>query len=212
MKYTHFKNKIKLLPVFSSSQLTAWGEDLQTFRNQLTYWKKRGLIHSLKKGFYLLNENDRDKTPSRFYVANILFSPSYVSLETALFFYGIIPEEVHDIVSVTLKKTSHFQNILGTFHYHHVKSSSFIGWQKLEDESGNWFLMAEPEKALVDFLYFHFLDIKKRGDVFEDSYRLQREFPFNKKKLLGFASVFGNPFLNEAIQAFVKWQKGKGRD
>ncbi len=71
-------------------------------RNQLTRWGKNGLIIQLKRGVYMLNKNDQKLHPSRFYLANQLLWPSYVSLESALGYYGLIPEAVADVVTPTL--------------------------------------------------------------------------------------------------------------
>jgi len=64
MKYLDFKNKIRNFPVFSSSQLSGFDEKEAVLRNQLSYWKKKGLVLEVKKGLYVLNEHDRKITPS----------------------------------------------------------------------------------------------------------------------------------------------------
>ena len=97
MKYLDFKNKVKDFPVFSSSQLSAFGEKEAILRNQLSYWKKKGLVLEIKKGLYVLNEHDRKITPSRYLLANQIYAPSYVSTEFAMGYYDLIPERVVDV-------------------------------------------------------------------------------------------------------------------
>ncbi|MFQ6114408.1 MAG: hypothetical protein ACE5NG_10040 [bacterium] len=106
MKYLDFKNQIKDLPVFSVAPLTLMARDNQAFKNQISKWKKQGLIIPLKKGLYVLNEHDRKINPSREFIANQLVFPFYISLEYALSFYGIIPEKAYQVTSVTSKKNN----------------------------------------------------------------------------------------------------------
>ena len=109
------------------------------------------LIIKLKRGFYVLNENDRKVTPSRFYIANRLYGPSYISMESALSFYGFIPEQVSALTSVTTKKTLRIRNDSGDFLYQHIKPETFRGFKAAKDNTGFDFFIAVPEKAIVDF-------------------------------------------------------------
>src|SRR4030067_1266854 len=96
MKYSEFKTKIQNFPIFSSSHLSAFGEGEKLLRNQISSWKKKGLLLELRKGLYVFNESDRNISPSRPFLANQIYSPSYVSTEYALGFYDLIPERVVD--------------------------------------------------------------------------------------------------------------------
>src|SRR3989338_10366267 len=127
MKYKVFKDKISAFPIFSASQISSLTSNVQVLRNQLTFWQKQGLVLKLKKGFYILNEDDRKINPSRAFIANQLVSPSYVSTEYALSFYGLIPEKTEDVTSVTTKKTVVIKNSLGVFRYQHLQPPCFIG-------------------------------------------------------------------------------------
>lgn len=213
MKYHQFKNIIKKFPVFSTDHLTALDKDLQVIRNQLVYWRKKGWISQLKKGFYVLDKEDRCVNPSRFYVANVLMSPSYVSMESALAFYGIIPEEVHDVISVTLKKPVVYKNEFGVFRYHHIKKEAFTGYHLIEDEARAKVMLALPEKALLDLVYFNLSKFKRGGvEVFDEDYRIQTEYKFDKKRLLAYAEIFDNEMLTLVVrQLFQKLKKGKKR-
>lgn len=205
MKYAQFKSIIGHFPVFSASQLTSLGEDVQTLRNQLVYWQKKGLVRSLKRGLYVLNEEDQSLRPSRFYMANVIFSPSYVSMESALAFYGVIPERVHDVISVTSKKTNVFKNDLGLFRYHHIKQRAFGGWTLAQDESGTSFAIAFPEKALLDLIYLNLPKFKKDAlGVARDDYRIQMEFGFSRKKLMSFSRMFANRDVRQIAGKFIE--------
>ncbi|OHB76675.1 MAG: hypothetical protein A2Z34_12070 [Planctomycetes bacterium RBG_16_59_8] len=88
------------------------------------------------------------------YVANKLYAPSYISLETALSHYALIPEVAMAAVSVTCRTTRRFQNRHGLFLYRTMKPEAFCGYH-IENHNGYDIFMADPEKALTDYLYFH---------------------------------------------------------
>lgn len=125
----------------------------KTNLKQLLYrWRKRGWVISLKKGLYELTYPRPFNIPDM-YVANRLYAPSYVSLETALSHYSLIPEVAMAVTSVTVKPTRKFKNSHGLFTYRTVKGECFRGYG-IEKTGAYEILIAEPEKALVDYLYF----------------------------------------------------------
>jgi predicted transcriptional regulator of viral defense system len=201
MKYLDFKNRIKDLPVFSVTQLTLMAQDKQVFRNQISKWKKQGLIVPLKKGLYVLNEHDRKINPSREYIANQLVFPSYISLEYALSFYGIIPEKVYQVTSVTSKKTTEFENSFGTFTYRNLRTELFFGFVALKDENDLPILMADKEKALLDFLYLNLSHVNVHDrDFLEESYRMANLEEFDKALIRNYADCFHSKKLSQIIQ------------
>jgi len=206
MKYKDFKNKIRNFPLFSSSQISSITDNEQVLRNQLTQWKKQRLLFCVKRGLYILNEGDRKINPSRLFIANQLLCPSYISTEYALSFYGLIPEKVEDITSVTTKKTALFENTFGVFRYQHINISAFIGFREVRDEASLPFFIAEPEKAIVDFFYFHLLNFQRDDkDIFSLSYRFQSVSDLNKKRLKDFAKTFKNRKLLKVIGLFCEF-------
>ena len=115
---------------------------------------KSGLFLKLRNNYYML----KDSLPSLYAIANKLYQPSYVSLESALSHYGIIPETVYAVTSVTAKPTREFKTPQGVFSYQRIKKSVFGDYSPVSIE-GHVVLLAEPEKALADYLYF--VDLKK---------------------------------------------------
>ena len=209
MNFTKFKEKFGELPFISArSVVTAAAGDRQIMRNQLTRWRKNGHIIQLKRGVYLLNKNDQKLHPSRFFLANQLLWPSYVSLESALGYYGLIPEAVADVTSVTTQKTSRFNNPIGRFVYQHVKPEAFRGYRSYEDEAGLDCLIAEPEKAVADFLYLNGRRFKVRAkEVFKESYRFQNTERLSQRKILAFARLFENRRLEAVVREFCEFIK-----
>jgi len=114
-------------------------------------WIKKGWIYSLKRGLYELTY-PKDFVIPDMYIANRLYGPSYVSLETALSNYSIIPEVSMAVTSITTKSTRQFKNKHGLFIYRTIKPEAFTGYY-VEEHGVSNILMAEPEKALVDYLY-----------------------------------------------------------
>lgn len=206
MNYTQFKHKYQHLPVIWSKDVEGDPKNRQIILNQLYRWQGQGLITKLKRGIYLLNENDRKIEPSRSFIANQLYMPSYVSLEYALNFYGLIPEKVADVTSVATKKTARFGAREGTFIYQHVKPGAFRGFKTFKDEAGLTFFMALPEKAVVDFIY---LNLEKFGiddpGIFEQSYRFQNLEDLNKKLMMEFAALYGSPKLMRVLELFCSF-------
>jgi predicted transcriptional regulator of viral defense system len=149
---------------------------------------RSGLFVKLRNGFYLV----KDSVPDRPFIAGKLYQPSYVSLETALSHYGIIPEVVYATTSITTKATREFATPVGTFIYQQIKVPAFTGYQLRVVDRHKTFI-ADPEKALADYLYF--VDLKKVS--LNDRMRLKG---LNKVKLITYAKLFQRPSLLQLIR------------
>lgn len=208
MKYLEFKDAVRRFPVITSTHIFNISKNTQTLRVQLRGWEKKGLIIRLRRGIYILNESDRNLLPSRIFLANSLYPPSYVSTTYALYYYDLIPEKVEDVTSVTTKKTARFSTTFGTFVYQHLKTSLFFGFKEIEDENGFPVFIAEPEKAILDFFYLNLKDFKgKDKDIFNLSYRFQNLSLLKKKRLLDFAKGYENHNLMEVVKIFLDFMK-----
>ena len=211
MKYLEFKDAVREFPVISLTHISKINTGTRTLKAQLVSWQKKGLIIKLKRGLYVLNERDRKFEPSRIFLANALYSPSYVSTIYALGYYGLIPEKVVDVTSVTTKKTAKFINPFGTFIYQHLKTSLFFGFKEIEDENGFPVLIAEPEKAMLDFIYLNLKDFKNKDeDVFSLSYRFQNLDILKKRKLIDFAKKFENKEILDVMEKLLSFMKKEG--
>ena len=131
----------------------------QTVASFLSYNVKKNRIIRLKNGMYGFKEN----FISQYLIANALYRPSYVSFETAMSYYQIIPETVYSMTSVTTKSTREFETNNTLFVYHKIEKETFIGYilKKIEGEQ---IYIATPEKALADYCYFIYLHKKKWND------------------------------------------------
>jgi hypothetical protein len=112
----------------------------------------RGVIVRVKKGLYVFGDAYRRRPVSRELLANLIYGPSYVSLDSALSYHGLIPERVTAMTSVTPKRPRRFETPLGCFVYRQVSPSAFpVGMQRVEMDDVA-FLIASPERALADKL------------------------------------------------------------
>ena len=125
-------------------------------RDKVTKLLRREEIVRIKKGIYVLGPHLRQGTAvSREILGNLLYGPSYLSLDYALAWHQLIPERVEAVTSVTIHKSKSFSTPLGSFTYQHVKTQYYspgISAQMLPD--GRGFLLAGPEKAIADKVYF----------------------------------------------------------
>lgn len=213
MQYVEFKNRFQNQPIILSKEVVRTEKNRQIVFNQLRRWQEKGLIIKLKKGVYLLNRNDRRINLSVYFIANQLYGPSYVSLEYALNFYGLIPEAVFDITSVVTKKTMRFQNETGVFIYQHIKPDAFRGFSAIKEENGTFVFIAEPEKAVVDFLYLHLNDLKKEvKDKFKLSYRFQNLENLRASRIMELARLFNNHKLLETARDFCDFIREEAKN
>lgn len=145
MKLNQFRKKMQK-PIFKlvEAEQIAWETAPATLRLQLHQWARRGELLRLRRGVYCFPEQVQDRSQ----VARVLYEPAYISLESALHHYGLIPDVVFAITLVTPKAPRKFVTPLGTFLYHRIKSTLFWGY---DPET----LMAEAEKAVVDYLYLN---------------------------------------------------------
>lgn len=119
-------------------------------RDTITRLLAGGTIVRIKKGLYCFGEALRKEPVSREYVANLIYGPSYVSLDYALAYHGLIPERVETVTSVTTGRSREFDTPFGTFSYRMLGRPRYSVGAQLET-AGHWrFLIASPEKALVD--------------------------------------------------------------
>lgn len=182
------ENIYKSFPDFSYKQISRWQED--------------GFLIKIKQGFYTFADQKIDDY-FLFLIANKIYEPSYISLEKALKYYGLIPEEIFQITSVSTKKTNTFNNSIGSFSYRHIKESLFWGYHFISN-SNQKVLIADVEKAILDYIYLHF-ELKTEND-FKELRINSNSFNenINLDKLNKYLSKFKNKNLNKRLEVFLK--------
>jgi len=175
--------------VFSFEDLLSFypNEKRENLKAMLYRWKQKKWLCSLKRGLYEIIYPKDFNIPDM-YISNVLYSPSYVSLETALSNYSIIPEVSMNVTSITTKPTRNIRNKHGLFIYHTVKQEAFTGYH-IETHQGFSVRIAEPEKAFIDFLYFKSYRNQK-FNISEERINKDRIAGMNKRKLSAYAKLY----------------------
>lgn len=147
MNLSQFKN----IPI-SYDELISQLNGYNAPKNKVQEMERSGQIIRLKKGVYVLSKQVSGIDPLPELVANHLHGPSYISMQTALRYYGLIPEHVYPFKSMTLGRSCEFSNPIGLFSYVHTTASYYsIGLTSLQSDNA-CFLIATPEKALCDLI------------------------------------------------------------
>ncbi len=150
--YISLRDKFIEYGCFSIYQVLMWDPGFDS--NNYTRWCRHGLLVRLRRGWFAFPEMLKAPDFAR-YIANRIYKPSYISLQTALSFYGMIPEAVTDITSVSTLKTAEFTNKFGTYSYKTIKPELFFGFELKKMQDGRTIPFATPEKALLDLLYLY---------------------------------------------------------
>ena len=137
--------------IFDYQTLTDALKDLSSPRDKITRLLREGIIVRIKKGLYVFGDNYRRYLYSKELLANLVYGPSYVSLDYALAYHGLIPERVEALTSVTPNRSRRFSTPVGLFIYRQIPARAYqVGVIRVEEEHNQAFLIASPEKALAD--------------------------------------------------------------
>lgn len=151
MNFQAFQKAFLGYPIFSQHdiQMRFPGFDSKNLVN----WQAKNYLQKIRNSWYAF-PSQRQDAQALFFVSNQIYQPSYVSLETALSFYGFIPEGVFRTTAVSTLKTQKFETPMGLFTYQNIKPALYFGYQ-LKPFGNHFYKMASPEKALLDYFYLH---------------------------------------------------------
>lgn len=207
MKWDGFLRKVGDLPIIHTEMLLAGVVNPNSIKVQISRWEKAGKIIQLKRGFYILSEEYRKIAVCSQYIASVLKTPSYISLEKALEYHNLIPEAVYSYTSVTTGRQGKYISKFGTFDYRHIKTSLFWGYHSIELNRQIAFI-AEPEKALLDFFYLNKIQI---SSDYIDEMRLQSLDKIDIAKMLKYSERYQNKRVSDickiAIQYIEKYKR-----
>lgn len=196
-----FRKVLHSQKVFSTRDIAKEWPDFNYVN--LVNWQEKGYLLKLRNTWYAFPEMLKTEA-DLYFVANQLHKPSYVSLETALRFYNWIPESVFTITSITTAKPAEWQTPVGFFSYRSIKPQLFFGYQTVKGKSAD-FNIAEPEKTLLDLLYFH--PGYSHPDDFE-GLRLNVEEitgQLNLDRLNGYLEIIDSPTLKTRWASLKKY-------
>jgi len=178
-------------------------------RRQLSRWTKTGNLYQLRRGLYALAPPYQKIKPHPFVVANRMVAGSYVSLQSALAHYGLIPEYVPITTSVTVKRPARWETPLGVYEFRHLKSQLLRGYRLTELGGGQTAFVATPEKALLDLIY-----LQPAGDSpdYLRELRLQNLDRLNQDELRHQVELSHSPKLNRALASLAAMARAESSE
>ncbi|MEZ4692422.1 MAG: hypothetical protein R2837_00005 [Aliarcobacter sp.] len=202
MFFREFENQIKPLQTFNLNDI----RKIEPFfhRTQLNDWILRGYIKPFANGYYILSNTIIDEN-LLFMFANMIYEPSYISLESALAYYQFIPESVLSITSISTLKTKSFNTDFGNITYRSIKPKIMFGYENITISQNIKFKIAKLEKAILDYLYLN-STIKTIEDF--ESLRWNKNIINNLNKnnlFIKYQRVFNNKALNNRINIMMEY-------
>jgi predicted transcriptional regulator of viral defense system len=204
MKILKVKEKLQSQKIFSLQDIYTVFPD---FRRETLYdWESQGYMKKIRNKYYTFSDQEfRDS--DLYIISNKIYDPSYISLESALNHYGVIPEAVLKVIAVTTRKTNSFETDFGTFTYKSIKKSLFWGYKIIQSENIG-IKIAEPEKAILDYLYLNpsttsdgdFESLRLNTDILEDI--------LDHDKFEKYLKIFSNDKLYERASQLISYVKG----
>ncbi len=196
MKYIELQKIFREQDIFSPGEIKTIEPGF--FRARLNEWQNKGYIKKLLRGYYYFTDKKFDER-ALYRIANRIYSPSCISLESALSYYGLILERPLAITSISTKKTNLFKTPLATFHYRKMKPELFFGYIA-DGEVKDTFLIASPEKALADYFYLN-PQQASIDSLYEMRFDMKNlKMLTNKKKMIDMAEKFKDKAVIRAIK------------
>ena len=207
MEFNRLLDLVGEEPVFETALLLAGKVNPDIVRLQLTRWTKSGRVYQLRRGLYALAPPYQKVKPHPFLIANRIQQASYVSGQSALAFYGLIPDTLHGTLSVTTGRPEQRETPLGVFEFRHVKTELLHGYRMTglspatARQPGQQALVATPEKAVLDLVY-----LQPGGEAPEylQELRLQNLERLDLDALRRQADTFNTPKLRRAVEVITR--------
>ncbi|RMH79461.1 MAG: hypothetical protein D6681_19130, partial [Calditrichaeota bacterium] len=184
-------------PVFETGLLLAGEVNPNHVRRQLSRWTRAGRLYQLRRGLYALAPPYQKVKPHPFLIANYLVRGSYISCQSALAYYGLIPEYTPVTVSVTGGRPANWETPLGKFEFRHIKVGLLFGYRLIEVGNGQKAFVALPEKALLDLIHLH---PGADSPTYLQELRLQNLDQLDLELLRNFAAFIGSRKLKRATE------------
>lgn len=196
-------------PLFETGLLLAGKVNPNLVRLQLTRWVKSGKIYQLRRGLYTLAPPYQKVKPHPFVIANQLQPASYVSGQSALAFYGLIPDTVYATFSATTGRPRRYRTPLGIFEFRHVKMELLHGYRLNDLGNHQQAFVATPEKALLDLIY-----LQPGGDTlaYVQELRLQNLERLDVTEFQRGAELLGSPKMRRAADLLRTLAKAEAQE
>ena len=209
MKFDRLLEIVSDEPVFEAGLLLAGDVDPGDVRRQLSRWVEAGRLYQLRRGLYALAPPFQRVRPHPFLVANHLVRGSYVSLQSALAHYNLIPEYVPVTTSVTPDRPYRWDTPLGSYLFRHLRKDLLTGYRRTLLAGGQEAFVASPEKALLDLLY---LEAEADTEEYLGELRLQHMETLDLAELTRLAEQFGKPKLLRAAARVARMAEAEAME
>jgi predicted transcriptional regulator of viral defense system len=201
MIFQEFRTAFKSYPIISIVEIEKLFPVFQ--RKNLANWQAKEYVQKIRNSWYRLPENELNEE-TLFFISNQIYAPSYISLESALAYYGFIPEGVFKITAISTIKTAHFNTTIANFNYQNVKPNLFFGYKLMTINHVN-FKIAEPEKTILDYLYLH-PEIQNEDQFYElrlNLFEIKRQI--NIEILNNYCAFISSKTLSKRVKSFIKY-------
>lgn len=187
-------------PVFETGLLLAGDVSPRYVHRQLSEWVSTSKLWQLRRGLYAPAPPYQRTPPHPYLIANRLSPGSYVSLQSALAYYGLIPEHVAAVASVTSRRPHQWSNPAGTFLFRRLQPALLFGYRQIAVGGGQRAFVGKPEKALLDLIYLQ----RAADDDYIESLRLQHLERLDLSELRALAGQFGKPTMERATDHVIR--------
>ncbi|MDR0546088.1 MAG: hypothetical protein LBG77_00640 [Dysgonamonadaceae bacterium] len=203
MSFWQFRSQFIDLVCFNRNQIYAWQANFD--KSNLTRWTKQNLLVRLRNGFYTFPEYHKT-AEIQYFISNRIYRPSYISLHSALAFYGIIPEAVVQVTAVGTLKKAKFENAFGSFSYQQMLPELMFGYEQKPFLHSQSILFAQPEKAILDLFYLYpfYNNEQEISELRFDEDFMQNDL--NVERLMAFAEKFHSKALDKRVKILLSLQ------
>ena len=200
MKFLEFREKLSAFTVFSYPDILKVNPSFD--RRRLVEWQAKKYILKIRNGYYCFPQKEINES-YLMYISNKIYKPSYISMETALSYYNLIPEAVYLFTGISTRKTMLFESALGNYQYRKIKTELFFGYSIIQIDDFD-IKIADMEKTVLDFLYFNIIDDWKSLDGMRLN-RLAARERIDQDKLRNYLSQYNSAKMNYRIKLFLNY-------
>ena len=201
MKYVDLQKNLEKLGVFSIEDIRLFDNKFE--KKKLHLWTQKWYLKNIRRGFYVYGSLNINES-LQYFAANKIYTPSYISLEAALNYYSIIPEQTFVVTSVWTQKTVDFDTPIGHFSYKKIRKNLFWGYTIIRLQ-GYKILMWEPEKAILDYFYLK-SQIKDLADL--EGLRWNKELLKERldfEKLGKYAQMYESKTIEKKVNLLLQY-------
>jgi predicted transcriptional regulator of viral defense system len=195
------KSLLKDYPIFSVNDIIKIVPKFH--RQRLVEWQNKGYIKKIVDKYYIFSDTEINDE-LLYLISNRIYQPSYISLETALRYYNLIPENVYTVTAVSSKRTYLFNSVAANFQYRKIKPVLIFGYKAIKYKNYTY-KIAEIEKTVLDYFYLN--SQLKTKEHFEEMRFNSSEFleNYSNEKLMKYLDMFSSKSLSKRINNFISF-------